>query len=168
MRLKHYLIVAGFAAAALFGGSPAWADDATYPTGTPNYPVAIPGYPSETPNYPVAIPGYPSETPNYPVAIPGYPTGTPNYPVAIPGYPTGVPAPVECSADPSQQLALSAGVPGAEAPVGVPVEVPGAEAPVGVPVGVPGAEVGLCEDPGQPEPESSAPVAVPAYPTHTD
>jgi hypothetical protein len=35
MRLKHCLIVAGFAAAALFGGSPAWADDAIYPSAAP-------------------------------------------------------------------------------------------------------------------------------------
>ncbi|NKY97316.1 hypothetical protein HGB44_06470, partial [Nocardiopsis dassonvillei subsp. albirubida] len=52
MRLKHYLIVAGFAAAALFGGSPAWADDAISPSETPDYPTAAPDYPSAIPEYP--------------------------------------------------------------------------------------------------------------------
>ncbi|WP_444961819.1 hypothetical protein [Nocardiopsis sp. M1B1] len=35
MRLKNYLIVAGFAAAALFGGSPVWADESSVPVATP-------------------------------------------------------------------------------------------------------------------------------------
>ncbi|WP_150256274.1 hypothetical protein [Nocardiopsis deserti] len=48
MRLKNYLIVAGFAAAALFGGSPAWADDAIAPSGSPAS-VDCPADPSQDP-----------------------------------------------------------------------------------------------------------------------
>ncbi|WP_435107260.1 hypothetical protein [Nocardiopsis synnemataformans] len=48
MRLKNYLIVAGFAAAALFGGSPAWADDAVALSATPA-PVDCPADPSQEP-----------------------------------------------------------------------------------------------------------------------
>ncbi|MFE6385845.1 hypothetical protein [Nocardiopsis dassonvillei] len=46
MRLKNYLIVAGFAAAALFGGSPAWADDAIAPSAAP-VPAECAGLPAE-------------------------------------------------------------------------------------------------------------------------
>lgn len=48
MRLKNYLIVAGFAAAALFGGAPAWADGMDDPSASP-VPIECPANPSQEP-----------------------------------------------------------------------------------------------------------------------